>query len=280
MLDTMQSVLNSCLSDLQRVKSIAELVVGNLIIAPFQGEYYRGRVESINQGGYAVVFFLDYGNLEEVKARDLFLVPASVLETHPDLTQCPGLALQCRLAKVQPSSLRSSSGFWDVEAVARFHQLLEEGRIQGRIVGKVFSVVESASGLGKFEVALDEVVLQSLDKEKKVREVLLAEHLGEVATESYRSQKNHEERREFQFFNEHMQKHLNTFGGGRARFGTNVKPQNDTGKQQLKVNFHLYNVETWATIDESLGHSQWSVLPPGAQSDLPAQTRNFQGSFD
>ena len=76
------------------------------------------------------------------------------------------------------------------------------------------------------------------------------------------------------------QKHLNTFGGGRARFGTNVKPQNDTGKQQLKVNFHLYNVEMWVTIDESLGHSQWSVLPPGAQSDLPAQTRNFQGSFD
>ena len=41
-----------------------------------------------------------------------------------------------------------------------------------------------------------------------------------------------------------------------------------------------YNVEMWVTIDESLGHSQWSVLPPGAQSDLPAQTRNFQGSFD
>ena len=128
--------------------------------------------------------------------------------------------------------------------MARFHQLLEEGTFQGRIVGKVFSVVESASGLGKFEVALDEVVLQSLDKEKKLREVLLEEHLGEVATESYRSQKNHEERREFQFFNEHMQKHLNTFGGGRARFGTSVKPQNDTGKQQLKVNFHLNNDRT------------------------------------
>ena len=147
-----ERVISTCLPHLQRVKSARELVVGNLVIAPYKDEgedaacYYRARVESI-EDGHATVFFVDYGNLDRLQARQLLTLPASVLQSHPDLVQCPGLALECRLAKLQPSSLRSSNGVWDDEAVARFQQLLDEGAHKGKLVGKIFSVVKSGSGL-------------------------------------------------------------------------------------------------------------------------------------
>ena len=236
----MERAISTCLSNLQRVKSSRELVVGNLVIAPYKevGEevvcYYRARVESV-EGGHAMVFFVDYGNLDRLNARDLLTLPTSVLQSHPDLVQCPGLALECRLAKLQPSSLRSSNGVWDSEAVARFQQLLDEGVNRGRLFGKIFSVVKSDSGLSEFVVALEEVAVRShVTKDMEVREILLKEHLAESSTESYNSQKNHEERREFKFYNEHMQKHLNSFAAHQPCIST-VKPQNEVSKQRAKV---------------------------------------------
>ena len=76
-------------------------------------------------------------------------------------------------------------------------------------------------------------------KDIGVREILLKEHLAEFATESYNSQKNHEERRNFKFQNEHMQKHLNSFAAQQTCVST-VKPQNEVAKQQLKVFSTLY----------------------------------------
>ena len=79
-----------------------------------------------------------------------------------------------------------------------------------------------------------------------MREILLKEHLAEFATESYNSQKNHEERRNFKFQNEHMQKHLNSFAAHQPCVST-VKPQNEVAKQQAKVlifGFHQFGVGT------------------------------------
>ena len=121
----------------------------------------------------------------------------------------------------------------------RFQQLLDEGASKGRLVGKIFSVVKSGSGLSEFVVVLEEVEVRShVMKDIMVREILLKEHLAELATESYSSQKNNEERRDFKFFNEHMQKHLNSFAGHQTCV-SKVKPQNEAAKQQLKVSFYI-----------------------------------------
>ena len=288
-----ERVISTCLPNLHRVKSARELVVGNLVIAPYKedGEdaacYYRARVESV-EGGHATVFFIDYGNLDMLPARELLTLPASVLQSHPDLVQCPGLALECRLAQLQPSSLRSSNGVWDGEAVARFQQLLDEGANKGRLVGKIFSVVKSDSGLSEFVVALEEVVVRShVTKDIEVREILLKEHLAEFATESYNSQKNHEERRDFKFHNEHMQKHLNSFAAQQSCVST-VKPQNEVAKQQLKVCFPLLIlvsnsivVVPWSSLPDSIspGDSLWSLFSTGAQAGLPPQTWRVQDGF-
>ena len=70
-MEIMERVISTCLPDLQRVKSARELVVGNLVIAPYKEEgedsacYYRARVESV-EDGHATVFFIDYGNLERL----------------------------------------------------------------------------------------------------------------------------------------------------------------------------------------------------------------------
>ena len=89
-------------------------------------------------------------------------------------------------------------------------------------------------------VALEELVVRShITTDIEVRNVLLKEHLAELAIESYSSQKNHEERGDFKFFNEHMQKHLNSFAGHQLCV-SKVKPQNEAAKQQLKVGFKAH----------------------------------------
>ena len=164
---------------------------------------------------------------------------------------------------------------------------MDEGASKGRLVGKIFSVVKSNSGLSEFVVALEEVEVRShMTKNNGVREILLKEHLAELAMESYNSQKNHEERRDFKFFNEHMQKHLNSFAGHQLCV-SKVKPQTEAAKQQLKVRFLksfctkgfqrcLFVTKTDSIL---LGHPHWSLFSIGAQSDLPPQTWCVQSSF-
>ena len=278
-LGIVQGVINSCLSDLQRVKSASELVVGNLVIAPYQECYYRARVETVeDMKTHVSVFFIDFGNLEVVHTEELLTLPASVLQTHPDLVQCPGLALECRLANLQPSSLRSTSGVWDGEAVERFQKILDAGAAKGRLVGHIFSVVKSYSGLSKFVVALEEVVMRSHIAENfGVREMLLKEHLAELATESYNSQKNHGERINYKFQNEHMQNHLNNFAGHQS-FASKVKPQNESHKQQQKVRFFIYFLSN-LTDSITLGDPHWPLLSLGAQAVLPPPPWRVQDGF-
>ena len=72
-------------------------------------------------------------------------------------------------------------------------------------------------------------------KDTDVWEILLKEHLVELAMESCNSQKNNEERQDFKFFNEHMQKHLNSFAEHQSSV-SKVKSQNEAAK----VGFQLW----------------------------------------
>ena len=56
------------------------------------------------------------------------------------MVNIPGQALECRLAQLQPSSIRNSKGLWDEEVVARFTDLVTRGGAEGRLTAKIFSV--------------------------------------------------------------------------------------------------------------------------------------------
>ena len=135
-------------------------------------EWYRAKITARTGTDYTV-FFIDYGNLASMPASCLLVVSGRLLQDHPDMVRIPGLALECRLAGLQPSRIRNSKGLWDEEAVDRFKLLLQEAAAEGRLVGRIYSVTRSGAGHSKFVVALDKLALRSHGaEEREVREEL------------------------------------------------------------------------------------------------------------
>lgn len=108
-----------------------QVEVGSLCLAPFQGEFYRARVESIS-GQKTSVFFVDYGNIQEFVISDLILISKeslhSIGDSVMDLIKVPGLALECSLAYCKPNSILSADQ-WDPQAVEMFKNRLENSKI-------------------------------------------------------------------------------------------------------------------------------------------------------
>ena len=49
--------------------------------------------------------------------KDLRVITSEVIKEFSDLVTIPGLALECRLANIEPNKLRNSKGLWDQEVV-------------------------------------------------------------------------------------------------------------------------------------------------------------------
>ena len=236
--DRLQEILASSVGALNRVAGAGRVGRGELYIAPYMepGEeepcFYRARVEAV-QGEMVTVFFIDYGNLASMPASCLLVVSGRLLQDHPDMVRIPGLALECRLAGLQPSRIRNSKGLWDEEAVDKFKQLLQEAAAEGRLVGSIYSVTRSGAGHSKFVVALDKLALRSHGaEEREVREELLVAGLGEAASEDIRSQQNHEEREKYSAYHRAMQVHLDNYAKYEPRA---AKFRPEAGQQQLTV---------------------------------------------
>ena len=143
-LDRLQEILSSVVDSLEAVASPAAVVKGGFYIAPFadQGEeepcLYRARVTCL-RGERPTVFFIDYGNSTTLSFKELLIISPQLIHKHPDLVNIPGQALECRLAQLQPSTIRNSKGLWDEEVVARFKDLLDRAASEGRIGAKIFS---------------------------------------------------------------------------------------------------------------------------------------------
>ena len=214
----LQEIIGSCQGSLARVDGPGQVKRGELYIAPFAdaGEkeacYYRARVNSVFEAR-VTVFFIDYGNMATVNVQELLVIPPRLIQEHPDMVRIPGLALECSLAKLQPSRVRNSKGLWDEEAVTRFKTLLAEGAACGRLVGTIFSVTRSGSGHSKFLVSLENLRVETSDSARvmEIRSMLLKEQLAEPATESYLSQENHQDRQNYQAYHAAMQRHLDNY---------------------------------------------------------------------
>jgi len=210
--ERLQEILGRCYSSLQPVKGAQQVRRGGLYIAPFAevGEepcYYRARVNAI-MGNKVTVFFIDYGNMETMEVQSLLVISRRLIEEHPDILRIPGLAMECRLAKLQPSRILNSKGLWDSKAVVKFKELMEEGSIQGNLVGSIFSVTKSGSSHSKFVISFDSINVLGRVEKIEVRTELLRMMVAEAAPESYLSQKDNEERRNFRAYHEAMQNYL------------------------------------------------------------------------
>ena len=100
--------------------------IGNLVMGPFEGEYYRAKVLSISQFDYnnptlqkVRLCFIDFGNAGEAFVSELRKLP-------PALMQFPPLAFECRLIGVAPSPISSSEGKWSDESTKFFKDLAHE----------------------------------------------------------------------------------------------------------------------------------------------------------
>ncbi|KAL5017454.1 hypothetical protein ScPMuIL_007043 [Solemya velum] len=115
----------------QTVSDVSTLNKGDLCIALFNedGLWYRAkilkRVDNVFQ-----VFFIDYGNIENVDAQKIQLGNANILSVR-------GLATECKLANVFPSDGKS----WSSAEKEQIEDYLYNEEFTGKLVSKIKSTV-------------------------------------------------------------------------------------------------------------------------------------------
>uniref|UniRef100_A0A3P8ZBS7 Tudor domain containing 1 n=1 Tax=Esox lucius TaxID=8010 RepID=A0A3P8ZBS7_ESOLU len=107
--------------------------VGEPCCALFSGDgaWYRGVVQSVHPDGNARVYFVDYGNTNEVEQANLRAITPRLLEHH-------FLAIRCWLSGVEPLGPQ-----WGTESISRFQALC----VGQQLLGRVLSITERGYGL-------------------------------------------------------------------------------------------------------------------------------------
>ena len=204
----LEKTLASCGPTLLKVAKVSELARGNIYLCwvDEEAQYCRVRLES-TASGQATVFLMDYGKLTKVEAGELLVISKEAMKSFPLLVNIPGLALECRIAGLQPRKTKSCRGLWREEVVKKFKQLLTYS--EARPEGRIYSVTKCDTGQSKVVVALEELTVQIEGERRDVKSILLEERLAEESAEPYNSQKNHKDRENIRDFDVVMQDHLN-----------------------------------------------------------------------
>ena len=217
LVEIIDQVLRSCV----QVTDHKDVRVGNVYLAPYKEEedeethYYRARVHHVTSTKLITVFFIDYGNMAQVDVKDLRVITSEVIKEFSDLVTIPGLALECRLANIEPNKLRNSKGLWDQEVVDHFKELVFS-HAGGRISSRIFSVTKSGSGHSQFVVSLNALTVRHPgDETVDINKRLIScpderGRLADEARESYLSEKDHRDRERFTAYTSAMQMHLQT----------------------------------------------------------------------
>uniref|UniRef100_A0A8C9JRW5 Tudor domain-containing protein 1 n=1 Tax=Panthera tigris altaica TaxID=74533 RepID=A0A8C9JRW5_PANTA len=108
----------------QKVPNDFKAEIGQLCCAPFAGDgnWYRALVKEILPAGNVKVHFVDYGNMEEVTADELQMIPSKFLKL-----PCQGI--RCWLADIEPKNRH-----WTKEAITRFQMCVAGIKLQARVV--------------------------------------------------------------------------------------------------------------------------------------------------
>ena len=144
--------LENVMSDAKHLKSIEinKVEINQLFLAPYEGTYYRARVDSLILSDKKVkAFFVDYGNTEIINISKMFVIDTELVKRHPFLIKTPALAHECSLSFVKPNLRRKYDGSWDEYSVAKFKDTVEPNNQYEPVtfVGKVLSVVPNVSSL-------------------------------------------------------------------------------------------------------------------------------------
>uniref|UniRef100_UPI0035900AED ATP-dependent RNA helicase TDRD9-like n=1 Tax=Myxine glutinosa TaxID=7769 RepID=UPI0035900AED len=153
---------------------------GNLCLAPFKTtkgcSYYRACIEHITkEKEKATVFFVDYGNKQDVQLTELMELP-------DNLRSLPFQAVECRLVYIRPSVLTAmakGSG-WSHNARLDFQKLLAPQNL----VVRIFSVER-----GSLRVELARKLFGG--ELQDVGKALISMGHAEPAEETYDSKQNH-----------------------------------------------------------------------------------------
>lgn len=95
----------------------------------FDGQWYRARVEGFLENGLVRVFYVDFGNREEVD-------PSGLKPLDQAFVHFPAQGLQCKLANVQPTN-----GPWSGRAMEWLKSKILGKRLFARVVGRNGSVL-------------------------------------------------------------------------------------------------------------------------------------------
>ncbi|XP_022267852.2 tudor domain-containing protein 1 isoform X4, partial [Canis lupus familiaris] len=108
----------------QKVPSDFKAEIGRPCCASFAGDgnWYRALVKEILADGNIKVHFVDYGNMEEVTADELQMIPSKFLKL-------PFQGIRCWLVDIQPRNKH-----WTEEAIARFQMCVAGIKLQARVV--------------------------------------------------------------------------------------------------------------------------------------------------
>nr|XP_033698236.1 tudor domain-containing protein 1 [Tursiops truncatus] len=117
------------------------------------GNWYRALVKEILSNGNVKVQFVDYGNIEEVTADELQMIPSKFLKL-------PFQGIQCWLVDIQPRNKH-----WTREAIARFQTCVTGIKLQARVV----EITENGVGV--------ELTDLSTSYPRIITDVLIEEHL-------------------------------------------------------------------------------------------------------
>ena len=104
------------------------IYIGQLCLAQFSGDFYRGRILEIS-GDFSRVYFADFGNTDVVRCSDLKAIPAQLLSL-------PAQALKCTLVSV-PCNIVSDS-----EVIKKFTGLVGNVEMKCHVVNKYPLTVE------------------------------------------------------------------------------------------------------------------------------------------
>ncbi|KAM5243585.1 tudor domain-containing protein 1 isoform 3-T3 [Hipposideros larvatus] len=139
----------------QKLSNDFKAEIGQPCCAFFAGDgsWYRALVNEILPNGNAKVYFVDYGNIEEVTADELQMIPSKFLKL-------PFQGVPCWLADIQPRNKH-----WTKEAIVRFQMCVAGIKLQARVV----EITEKGVGI--------ELTNLSTSYPRIISDVLIDEHL-------------------------------------------------------------------------------------------------------
>ncbi|KOC61958.1 putative ATP-dependent RNA helicase spindle-E [Habropoda laboriosa] len=154
---------------------------GSLVIAPYEENncraYFRAVVEGhiTSEDILVQVFFIDYGYSSECRLCDL-----RQLERNSDIVNIPALAIECKLANIQPSVAHNFSDDWSQAAYDLFWTLINK---PGRLFGEIYSIANS--------VIILELIHKNEEEEISINQCLLEKNFAIKREENYFSRFNH-----------------------------------------------------------------------------------------